>query len=155
MLSLQRMQEKHREQVLQLEVHPDQVKFVGEIEEILANESKQVLPHVMVDDGQVVGFFLIDLSYPQHYEFASSNSLGLRAYFVGRQFQGKGYGTLGVQYLLSFLQETYSDYHAVYLTVNCKNPAAFQCYLKAGFVDTEELYLGGDAGPQHIMKRAL
>lgn len=91
MLSLQRMQDKHREQVLQLEVHPEQVKFVGEIEEILANESEQVLPHVMVDDCQVVGFFLIDLSYPQHYEFASSNSLGLRAYFVGRQFQGKGY----------------------------------------------------------------
>ncbi|GAM64435.1 histone acetyltransferase HPA2 [Vibrio ishigakensis] len=61
---------------------------------------------------------------------------------------------MGVQQLPRFLQETYSDYHAVYLTVNCKNPAAFQCYLKAGFVDTEELYLGGDAGPQHVMKRA-
>lgn len=155
MATIEKMKAHHREQVLSLQVHPEQVKFVGEIEEILTNESEQIVAHVILADAKVVGFFLLDTSYPEHYDFATYGSLGLRAYFVGNQFQGKGYGSRGVKALPSFLEQAYSGYDAVFLTVNCKNPAAYQCYLKAGFVDTDELYLGGDAGPQHIMKRAL
>lgn len=53
--------------------------------------------------------------------------------------------------LPSYLNESYPERSAVYLTVNCRNVAAYQCYLKAGFQDTGNLYHGGPAGPQHIM----
>lgn len=41
------------------------------------------------------------------------------------------------------------------LTVNARNPAARAVYLAGGFADTGELYLGGPAGPQHVMRLPL
>lgn len=150
-LTLHAMQPQHLPQVAELSVADDQIKFVGTIDEILLNMDDKVHPHVMLCGEQVVGFFLIDTTYSQRYEFAGHHHLGLRAFFVTQQAQGKGFGKQAIMLLRTHLRQGYADYRRIYLTVNCKNPAARHCYLLGGFVDTDKRYLGGAAGPQHIM----
>lgn len=73
MLTLQPMQPQHLTQVAELHVADEQVKFVGTIDEILVNIDDKIHPHLMLADGQVVGFFLIDTLYSQQYDFAGSH----------------------------------------------------------------------------------
>lgn len=151
MLNLHPMQPKHLAEVAELQVAPEQIKFVGCIEDIMVNIDNFIHPHVMLFNDTVVGFFLIDTTYSAQYPFAAPGSLGLRAFFVSEPFQGQGFGKQAVQLLSIYLPAHYPQYDTIYLTVNCKNPAAKRCYELGGFRDTGELYLGGDAGPQQIM----
>lgn len=155
MLTIQEMNPSHAEQVAKLSVSDAQKPFVGTIDEILCNVGPSVRPHVITDNEHIVGFFLLDNHYQQCVDFLEQESLGLRAYFIGQAFQGKGYGKQAVALLKDYLQQHYPQFEAIYLTVNCKNLGAIHCYLQAGFEDTQSLYLGGAAGPQHIFKQNL
>ncbi len=152
---IQRLSTEHAEQLSQLEVEAEQLPFVGTLAEILANVSEWVHPHVIVSGNQVVGFFLIDTQYSQVYTFANEDQLGLRAFFIDRRQQGKGIGKLAIGQLSEYLQHNYPYANQLYLTVNCKNPAAKAVYQKAGFDTLEALFHGGAAGPQHIMVLSL
>ncbi|MEL6114852.1 GNAT family N-acetyltransferase [Photobacterium sp. SP02] len=154
-IEIQGMTPAHLPQVAELSVATEQVKFVGTMEEILVNIDDTVHPHVIMDSDTVVGFFLIDTQYGHSFDFADSEALGLRAFFIDQRHQGKGYAKRAVLALRAFLESAYPDFAQIYLTVNCKNPAARHCYQQGGFADTHELYLGGAAGPQHIMRMAL
>ncbi len=156
MISLQPMSSQHLNQVSELHVAEEQLKFVGTMEEILVNVDNKVHPHVMVNESdKVVGFFLVDTTYGEQYDFAVCGALGLRAFFVDTRYQGSGYGKQAVAALHSYLQKCYERFEFIYLTVNCKNPGAYRCYELNGFKDNGELYHGGPAGPQHIMKMSL
>ncbi len=155
MINIDRLQEKYLKAVSALRVDDSQVKFVGEIKDLLAARTENFHYHVIFDDAQVIGFFNIDIAYPDQYEFAKSSELGLRSFFIDQNQQGKGFGQLAVFALGPYLSQYYSQYSAIVLTVNCKNPAAYQCYKKARFMDTEQLYHGGAAGPQHIMRMEI
>lgn len=154
-LELSPLQKQHHASIDSLSVHDDQLKYVGTLEEILCNVSSTVHPNVVLFKGQVVGFFLIDTTYSQDYAFCQGEALGLRAYFIGKQHQGKGYGKAAMAALATYLNQRYAQAKQIYLTVNCKNPSAYQCYIAAGFEDTETLYYGGAAGPQHVLRLAL
>jgi len=154
-IEIQGMTPAHLPQVAELSVATEQVKFVGTMAEILVNIDHAVHPHVILDGDTVVGFFLIDTQYGHKYDFAESAALGLRAFFIDQRYQGKGYARRAVLDLKAFLASAYPGFHQIVLTVNCKNPAARHCYEQGGFADTHALYLGGAAGPQHIMSMAL
>ena len=151
MITIEKLQSKHTEQLNSLSVSEEQLQFIGSLENIIANVNDSIHPYVIVVEECVVGFFLIDTAYSEKYQFAQHNSLGLRSYFIGRDFQGMGYGSAAILALFHYLPENYPNKSNVYLTVNCKNLSAKKCYLKGGFIDKEGLYLGGNAGPQHIM----
>jgi GNAT superfamily N-acetyltransferase len=151
MLKIIQMSEKYIEQLLKLTVYKEQKAFVGTIDAVLNSINDQVHLHLILYHDTVIGVFLIDLSYPQKYDFAPASSLGLRAYMIDSEHQGKGYGTQGIKILPNYLKKNYSDHGLIFLTVNCKNNFAHRCYLTGGFIDTNQLYLGGPAGPQHIM----
>ncbi|WP_428773360.1 GNAT family N-acetyltransferase [Vibrio sp.] len=153
MVQLSPLLQDHAEQISKLGVADSQLPYVGTTEEILATVSLDVQPHVICLDGEVVGMFLVDTCYSADYEFCRHPALGFRAFFVDHQFQGQGVAKAALKLLPEYLAERYRDFHQVYLTVNCKNPAAYNCYLKAGFEDTGDHYHGGAAGPQHIMYR--
>ena len=155
MISVNKMTLEHLRAVRALSVAEEQSKYVGNIEEILKCASKHVHSHVIRMGQQVIGFFLLDTQYPQNYDFCPANSLGLRAFFIDDNQQGKGYGKQASKQLKPYLSKHYSSYRSVYLTVNCQNPVAYSCYQNAGFLDTNEQYLGGLAGPQHVMKMEL
>ena len=82
-------------------------------------------------------------------------SVGLRAFFLDVDWQGRGLGTRAVQACCEDVQARHPDRRLLALNVNCRNVTAINAYRKAGFVDTGELYLGGSAGPQHLMVRRL
>ncbi|SHO58942.1 GNAT family N-acetyltransferase [Vibrio quintilis] len=150
-----RMNIRHLPEVSRLKVNDDQLPFVGHIQEILTIISGTVYPHLVMAGEQVAGFFLIDTAYGDQYDFAPVGCLGLRAFFIDQKFQGLGCGKQAVRLLPAYLQSEYPAYQEVYLTVNCRNPGARHCYLSADFQDTNALYSGGSAGPQHIMKLVL
>ncbi|MDA0149578.1 GNAT family N-acetyltransferase [Vibrio sp. LaRot3] len=152
MITISEMNSDHLAQVSLLKVVEEQEKFVGTMDEILSDVNDEVHPHVILHQDKVVGFFLIDTYYQYGYDFCLQDGLGLRAFFIDATEQAKGYGTRAVEALSGHLSLNYPRFKSVYLTVNCKNPAAYSCYQKAGFMDTGKLYHGGAAGPQHIMQ---
>lgn len=151
MITIEKLNHSDVDAVKQVQLAPEQIKFAGIAEEFLLDASDTTHLHVIKHEEQVVGFFKLDIAYPQSYEFCPEGAIGLRAFAIDQQQQGKGLGTQAVAALFPYLQTNYSRYHSIYLTVNCKNPRAFACYEKAGFRDTKQQYLGGAAGPQHIM----
>ncbi len=154
-VQLSPLQQQHHSTLESLTVHPEQLKFVGTLQEILCNVSSSVHPNVVMFEGEVVGFFLIDTHYSDDYTFCQGAALGLRAFFIGQAHQGKGFGKAATAALKPFLNQYYVNAKQIYLTVNCKNPSAYACYVAAGFEDTDKLYHGGAAGPQHILRLAL
>lgn len=111
--------------------------------------------HLAWEGELPVGFFAIDRDYPAAHDFAEAGSIGLRMFCVGHRQQGRGIATGICVGLRHYLGAQYPEAEAVYLTVNHRNPGARAVYLKGGFELTGEDYLGGGAGPQHIMRLGL
>ena len=154
LIKIEKMTSQHLGELITLGLDESQVKFVGTIDDILTMINAQIRPYVITVENQVVGFFLIDTVYKKNNDFVTSKSLGLRKFFIDNKHQGNGYAKQTLNLLPDYLAVTYPNHTDVYLTVNVKNNVAKNLYLKNGFQDTEELYLGGPSGPQHVMKLA-
>lgn len=141
--------------VSRIQVEPDQIRFSGTVAQAFEENEEGVDFHAILDDARAVGFFKIDRLYHETYEFAQADELGLRAFMIGREDQGKGLATAAVAALKDYLPGHYPDRRAVVLTVNLQNPGAVRCYLKGGFADTGGIYPHGLAGPQHILRMDL
>ena len=151
MITIERLEGSHVALVQAIQLADEQVKFAATAAEFLIDGSETTHLHVIKFDNGVVGFFKLDIAYAEHYEFCPEGSIGLRAFVLDKNQQGKGLGTGAVKALFPYLKANYAAYDSIYLTVNCKSPVAFHCYKKGGFEDTNEQYLGGAAGPQFIM----
>ncbi len=110
---------------------------------------------ILNESNTFLGYFKIDRSYSKKMQFANTKSLGLKSFVIDAQFQGQGIGSQVLQQLLIRIPVLYSEFDRLYLTVNCKNNTAYQCYLKNGFVAESELYMGGAAGAQYIMSYTI
>ena len=154
-MHFERLEPHHHKQVIALAVMPEQRPFVGTTVELLAKQVSSSHLHVIIATDRVIGLFNIDTAYADQYDFASAQELGLRSFLIDSKMQGKGYGQQAVANLQPFLQANYAAFSAIVLTVNCKNPSAYHCYKRNGFHDTGLLYLGGKAGPQHIMRMPI
>lgn len=151
MISIKKLTAHHTESVKAIELEQDQMKYAEAAVEFLTSSDKQTHLHVIFFNGQVVGFFKIDTAYSENYEFCPKGSLGLRSFVIDKKRQGQGLGTGTVKALFDYLANHYSNFESIYLTVNCQNPRAVACYQKGGFEDTDLIYHGGNAGPQHIL----
>ena len=152
MITIERLEDSHVTLVQAIQLADEQVKFAGTAAEFLLDGSETTHLYVIKSNNEVVGFFKLDIAYADSYEFCPEGSIGLRAFVLDKNQQGKGLGTGTVKALFPYLKANYSAYESIYLTVNCKNLTAFNCYQKGGFEDTNEQYLGGAAGPQFIMR---
>ncbi|QYJ76721.1 GNAT family N-acetyltransferase [Shewanella sp. FJAT-52076] len=165
MIRLEKMTESNRTLAEALEVAPEQLRFVGTMEEILATAGGAIVPVLVwhqtdtadTDSAEanhsenLVGFFLLDKAYSLEHDFAEATDLGFRAFLIDVRHQGKGLARGVMQALPQFIQTRYPQFHRLVLTVNLKNIPARDLYLKNGFIDSESQYLGGSAGPQHIL----
>ena len=143
-----------RPRVLGLAPLPEQEVFSGRAQETLpvAEAEPRRHPYAVVEAGQPVGFFVLDET-PS--EADPRADLLLRAFFVDRRAQGRGVATAAVRALEALVRSEFPRTRRVVLTVNQRNQAARAVYLRGGFVDAGELYLGGSAGPQHVLRLAL
>lgn len=157
MVTIEQYTPQKATQVATLQVKPEQIQFtVSDVLSVIDMLEEHEHPHLILDDGVVVGFFLLDVNYLSNINLGIEttsplSSLGIRALLIGEELQGGGLATKALRTLPDYLKVAYSEKTAAYLTVNCRNVAAYQCYLKAGFQDTGNLYHDGPAGPQHIM----
>lgn len=155
MIEIRKVSDSDLSELFELKVADNQIKYVGVISELLDDLPNTLHSHVILDGEAIIGFFNIDTAYSTNYEFTNENELGLRAFFIDVRKQGKGYGRLASQALKPYLSSKYRSYSSIALTVNCKNPNAYEAYVKGGFTDTGELFHGGKAGPQNIMRMTL
>ncbi|UYM07817.1 GNAT family N-acetyltransferase [Solicola gregarius] len=140
-----------RPAVLALAPAARQDEFSGVAAETLpqADRDPGRAPYVIVTaDGEPAGFFVLDSGRSQADPAAG---LTLRAFFVDARFQGRGIAGAALAALPGLIHSHHPRVVRVVLTVNCRNELARSVYLRHGWTDTGELYLGGDAGPQHVL----
>ncbi|KDM91624.1 GNAT family N-acetyltransferase [Photobacterium galatheae] len=156
MIRIEQYTEYRKAEVCSLLVNPEQTEFtIGKMPEVLADLQAHEHACLITINHQVAGSFILDTRYAETYRFCPEDALGVRALLIDKAFQGQGIASQGIRALPAFVQRHYPDVQALYLTVNCHNLPAYQCYLKTGFQDTGDLYYGGPAGPQHILFKHL
>ena len=155
MVTIHKYKSLYADVVSNLSVHMEQQPYVDTIKKLLEGKKDDWEYHVIKEDNVIVGFFNIDVTYSQHYEFVEKEALGLRAFFIDKNHQGKGIARKTLSQLGQYLGENYPEWWNIYLTVNCKNTVAYNAYLNSGFVDTGDLYHGAKLEPQHIMRQHL
>ncbi|RDZ26806.1 GNAT family N-acetyltransferase [Lysobacter silvisoli] len=141
-----------------LEVAPEQIQYVGDTAFNLDDTRRD--PHseamAVLAGERVIGFYRLDFRAEAVGGRAFDEpSVGLRAVVIDRREQGRGYGAAAMDACAEDLQRRHPQLRLLALTVNCRNHAAIAAYRRSGFADTGELYLGGQAGPQHLMLRRL
>lgn len=155
MITLRRLTPADWDTARTLSVAEEQREFVGTLDEILEAAEPSHHFHFIERDNSPVGFFNLDTGYGDSFDFAEPGELGLRSFLIDSRFQGQGLGKTTAQALAPYLRRNYRQHPAVVLTVNLRNPGAYQLYRLAGFEDNGELYHGGAAGPQHILRLKL
>ncbi len=140
-----------RDAALRLAPRPDQEEFSGRADQTLplAERDPARHPYVLVEDGEPVGFLVLD---QRPSDADPTADLLLRGFFVDAAAQGRGVATRAVALLPDVVRRDFPSARTVVLTVNVRNPAARSVYLHGGFVDGGELYLGGSAGPQSVLR---
>lgn len=141
--------------VRHIEVAPEQVVYCGTVNMAFASEEAEVDFYAIRKAGRCLGFFKIDLKYPRTYGFARPGDLGLRALMVDHPHQGRGIGRGALRLLPDMLKARYPGALALVLTVDIRNQVAVRTYLSCGFQDTGEIFAGGLAGAQYVMRLPL
>ncbi|MGF1767032.1 GNAT family N-acetyltransferase [Enterovibrio makurazakiensis] len=133
----------------------EQVKYTALPAAFLTEDQGSADRFVVVHEAKVIGYFKIYRDFSNQLQPCESHAIGLRKFAIDKGQQGKGLGKETVIALARELPRYYPKDDWLYLTVNCKNVVAYQCYLKGGFEDTNTFYLAGPNGPQHIMRHPL
>lgn len=146
------------DRVRALRVAQEQVKYVGNfafnIDDALRDPSSEAM--AILENEAVAGFYRLDFA-PRAVigRTLGAPSVGVRAFAIDKQSQGRGLGTRAALAMCEDLVQRHPDRRLVVLTVNCSNRTAVAAYRNAGFIDTGTLFAGGSAGPQHVMLHAL
>lgn len=152
MITLHRLSRPDLGRLAGLQVQPGQEGFVGNGALMIQDTTERLSFHeVRHADGHPAGMFKLDPLYYQRHDFAGPRDLGLRGFLIDADRQGRGFGSAALAALPAHARSEYPVFDRVVLTVNLKNPIARHAYLKAGFTDRGEVYLGGGNGPQHVL----
>ncbi len=155
MISLALLPRDRTGEVLHLALAPGQDDFLTPMPDLVEDTREEVDFHVVRSGPQAVGFFKIDRNWAAHSGAARPGYWGLRAFLIGAQHQGRGYGTAALTALPDHLRRTYGRQEPIFLTVNLRNATAHRLYLRAGWIDTGRLDEGGRSGPQRVLRLDL
>ncbi|MDC0710365.1 GNAT family protein [Stigmatella sp. ncwal1] len=143
-----------RAAVAALSVHPEQQAFVGSVLESLADVAacpgSEALALLLA--GQVVGYVRIDARATALGDHPlAEGAVALRSFLIDASRQGQGLGTRALHAIQRYVAARHPGRHRILLSVNVRNAGAVRAYLRAGYVDSGDLYQGGPAGPQHVL----
>ncbi|MEB2854643.1 GNAT family N-acetyltransferase [Pseudomonas atacamensis] len=134
-----------REQVEAIEIHPEQIKFSGDIHgalhTLLSKPGPGVKGFALLADDVPVAFLLLKRP-PVLPDWADEHSATLHALQVDRRAQGKGYGKACLQALPAVAREAWPEIKGLELSVDADNEAAIALYARHGYVDSGEAYKG-------------
>ncbi|WP_248797278.1 GNAT family N-acetyltransferase [Pseudomonas sp. MWU13-2105] len=132
-------------QLVNLEVHPEQLRFCGDIQAALhflpGEPQDGVLGFVLLADEMPVAFLLLK-RHPFVPHWAAAGSATLHALQVDKHAQGRGFGAACLQALPEAARRAWPQVRELLLSVGTDNQAAMSLYLKQGWVDTGEAYRG-------------
>lgn len=143
-----------RDAVVRLRPLPEQERFSSAAAHTLpdADADPQRTPFTVLSGDVPIGFGVLDRDgYLADLVDAPERAVLLRAFYLDAAWQGRGLGTAAARGVRGLVRQVHADVDLVVLTVNERNPRAVAAYTRAGFVDTGVRYLGGDAGPQHVL----
>ncbi|WP_017622614.1 hypothetical protein [Nocardiopsis chromatogenes] len=153
--------------VLGLRLAPGQNRFVDPPVATLpkADAHPGQVPFAVLVDGETAGFGILDRSVPtgtgivpgdgSSLTAAPERAVMLRSFLIAVRWQGEGVGRRACRLLPSLAREAAPEAEEILATVKTANPAGYRAYLAGGFEDTGRRYLGGDAGPQHVLSMRL
>lgn len=136
---------RQRQQVEAIEVHPQQIRFSGDIHgalhTLLSRPGPGVKGFALLAEGVPVAFLLLKRP-PVLPAWADEHSATLHALQVDQRAQGKGYGKACLQALPEAARRAWPEIKALELSVDADNEAAIALYARFGFVDSGEAYKG-------------
>ncbi|WP_130931127.1 GNAT family N-acetyltransferase [Pseudomonas sp. Sample_24] len=134
-----------RQQIEAIEVHPEQIKFCGDIHgalhTLLSKPGPGVKGFALLAEDIPVAFLLLKRP-PVLPEWANEHSATLHALQVDQRSQGKGYGKACLQALPKAARQAWPEIKGLELSVDADNDTAIALYARYGFVDSGEAYKG-------------
>ncbi|WP_130905163.1 MULTISPECIES: GNAT family N-acetyltransferase [unclassified Pseudomonas] len=134
-----------RQQIEAIEVHPEQIKFCGDIHgalhTLLSKPGPGVKGFALLAEDIPVAFLLLKRP-PVLPEWANEHSATLHALQVDQHSQGKGYGKACLQALPEAARQAWPEIKGLELSVDADNDTAIALYARYGFVDSGEAYKG-------------
>jgi RimJ/RimL family protein N-acetyltransferase len=120
-------------------------------------ESGRIVTFLIKDGTCAVGFFALVLDPAQVSDYApcATNAALLRNFFLVSTAQGKGCASRVLKQLPAIVKARFPAIQSLYLVVDFTNLVAQRTYARNGFIDTKEVYLGGNAGPAHVYRLQL
>jgi len=134
-------------EALELEVRPEQMRFVAEYAPIVAGALAKAyirpydliwLPYAIYADAQLVGFMELACNP------ATENRYWLYHFFIDQRYQGHGYGKQALQAFIQLVQDGYPLCQEIRLSVHPENVTAVRLYSQFGFQPTGEVYDNGE-----------
>ena len=140
--------------IKQLTLDPEQEQFVGSVETIFDTLHSSCYPDLehpfaIVVREKTVGFFILRERQALP-EWAPCDVVTLHRFRICRACQGKGYGRAGADLAILWVQLERAGVRHLMLAVNARNVLAKSLYLKAGFLDTGQIFRG-PIGDQNIL----
>ncbi len=134
-----------REQVSAIEIHPEQIKFAGDIHGalhmLLSKPGPGVKGFALLAEEVPVAFLLLKRP-PVLPAWANEHSATLHALQVDHRAQGKGYGKACLQALPAVARAAWPEIRGLELSVDADNDLAIGLYTRLGWVDSGEAYKG-------------
>ncbi|MFL7966154.1 GNAT family N-acetyltransferase [Pseudomonas kielensis] len=134
-----------REQVSAIELHPEQIKFSGDIHGalhmLLSRPGPGVKGFALLAEEVPVAFLLLKRP-PALPAWANEHSATLHALQVDHRAQGRGYGKACLEALPAVARAAWPEIRGLELSVDAENDSAIGLYARMGWVDSGEAYKG-------------
>lgn len=142
------------ERALHLRPSADQEKWSGTAGTIIVQAKSAENQHVFVilDGDEPAGLFVLDTA---PYIPLPGIDLQLHSFFIDQTFQGKGLATTAITDVAHVVKTHLPDKKLLGLAVNVQNPIAYRLYRVHGFTESDQKYLGGARGPEHMLWMAI
>lgn len=124
------------------------------LQRIEERDDHDAFPVTIFEDGNPVGFFVLDFGQDKLELTDNKNSVLVRSLSVNPEMQGKGIGKTAMMKVDDFIRNHFKDCHEIVLAVNQKNESAYHIYLKVGYSYEGKTRIGR-SGPQYLMYKKL
>lgn len=111
-------------------------------------------PITIFEDEKAVGFFTLDFGEDKLDLTDNPNSTLLRSLSINPKCQGKGIGKASMIQIDDFVRENFKNCDEIVLAVNQNNLAAYELYIKVGYLYNGKSRMGR-SGPQYLMYKKL